>query len=188
MSEPCPQCAIKHLSMALAFLPTKPERVDPISYFLIRAIINLNESITGYPEHLYHAIGFLAELETRLTAAFEGQHPLGFDYADKVRDNRMLLIEDYCMSALVLYRLIEILDDFAFGYDSVYRSSYAAAQIDEAISDFPDAGGLLGVHGEMMELAPAIRLPERDAIVRALQNLSLDYYPKVEKGGDTDGV
>ena len=40
----------------------------------------------------------------------------------------------------------------------------------------------------MMELAPAIRLPERDAIVRALQNLSLDYYPKVEKGGDTDGV
>lgn len=186
MSEPCPQCAIKHLSMALAFLPTKPERVDPISYFLIRAIINLNEAIAGYPEHRYHAIGFLAELETRLTGSFEWLPP-SEDYASKVRNNRMMLIEN-CMPALVLHRLIEILDDFAFGYDSVYRSSYAAAQIDEVISDFPDAGGLLGVDGEMMELAPAVRLPGRDDIVRALQNLTLDYYPEVEKGGDTDGV
>ena len=185
MSEPCPQCAIKHLSMALSLLPTKPERVDPIVYFLVRAIINLNEAITGYPEHLYRAIGFMAELEPRLTAAFEGLPDA--DYADKVRDNRMMLIETGA-SALVLYRLYGLLGELAFGCDSVYRSSYAAAQVDEAISDFPDAGGLLGVHGDMMTLDPETRLPGQDAIVRALQDLTSDYYPKVEKGGDTDGV
>lgn len=185
MSEPCPQCAIKHLSMALAFIPETPEKVDPVIYFFVRAIVNLNESLTGYPEHLYLAIGFLAELEPRLTASFEGLPDA--DYASKVRDARMLLIENG-PSAFVLYKLFNLLDDFAFGCDSVYRSSYAAAQVDEAITDFPDAGGLLGVHGEMMTLNPETRLPDRDIITRALQDLTSDYYPQVEKGGDKNGL
>lgn len=91
----CPNCAIKHLSAALAYLADlyMPERnaieFHPISTsFKARAYVNLIESAEGYHSHLDFAIGLLQRAEE--AHVFNGES----DQAVSCRNYRVELIKD----------------------------------------------------------------------------------------------
>lgn len=82
----CPQCAIKHLSAALAYLlDTTPEdaQFSESALWQSVAMVNLNEVLAGYKSHLWYAIGMLVRAE-------ESMGSLGVAES-KLRDARLLL-------------------------------------------------------------------------------------------------
>lgn len=86
----CPQCAIKHLSAALAYMlrPNREGEVSPVPMsckWLAVAKINLVEVMTGYRSHLWYAVGMLVRSEE--AARCEGSS------CQTVRDARLVLEE-----------------------------------------------------------------------------------------------
>ena len=88
MTPGCPQCAIKHLSAAVAYMAGPYQPVEPVLMsHLWQAIarINLVEVLAGYKSHLWYAVGMLVRSEE--AARCEGS---GCDVA---RDARLVLEE-----------------------------------------------------------------------------------------------
>ena len=73
MTPGCPNCAVKHLSAALAYFVdegnAKSETVDldDALLFVGRAVVNLIESLNGYPSHFDFAIGLIERAEETFT-------------------------------------------------------------------------------------------------------------------------
>lgn len=73
----CPNCAVKHLSAALAhYLDTPRERRDTafsdVAVYLARAMINLVETNTGYKSHKWLAVGLMVKAEEVSTVVSPG--------------------------------------------------------------------------------------------------------------------
>lgn len=84
----CPQCAIKHLSAALAYMLRPDREVSPTPMscmWLAVAKINLVEVMAGYRSHLWYAVGMLVRSEE--AARCEGSS------CQTVRDARLVLEE-----------------------------------------------------------------------------------------------
>ena len=73
MTPGCPNCAVKHLSAALAYFVdegnVKYETGDlgDAPVLVGRAVVNLVESMNGYPSHFDFAIGLIERAEERFT-------------------------------------------------------------------------------------------------------------------------
>ena len=73
----CPNCVVKHLSAALAYLADNPDRCSPspldaateVGTLAARAYVNLVEAMTGYVSHVYLAIGLLERAESSAARA-----------------------------------------------------------------------------------------------------------------------
>lgn len=66
MTPGCPQCAIKHLSAAVAYMAGPYRSVEPVlmsRLWLAVAKINLVEVLAGYKSHLWYAVGVLVRSE-----------------------------------------------------------------------------------------------------------------------------
>lgn len=88
MTPGCPQCAIKHLSAALALKagPYAKDQPVPVSQvWLAVARINLVEVMAGYRSHLWYAVGMLVRSEE--SARIEGSG------CDAAREARLILEE-----------------------------------------------------------------------------------------------
>ena len=65
MTPGCPNCAVKHLSAALAYFVDEGNEkyetvdLDDALVFVGRAVVNLIESLNGYPSHFDFAIGLI---------------------------------------------------------------------------------------------------------------------------------
>ena len=76
MTPGCPNCAVKHLSAALAYFvdsgDTKHEIIglDDAPVFVGRAVVNLVESLNGYPSHFDFAIGLIERAEEKFTFTY----------------------------------------------------------------------------------------------------------------------
>lgn len=76
MTPGCPNCAVKHLSAALAYFVdegnAKCETVDldDALVFVGRAVVNLVESLNGYPSHFDFAIGLIERAEEKFTFTY----------------------------------------------------------------------------------------------------------------------
>ena len=84
----CPQCAIKHLSAAVAYMAGPYQSAEPVlmsRLWLAIAKINLVEVLAGYKSHLWYAVGVLVRSEE--AARCEGS---GCDVA---RSTRLVLEE-----------------------------------------------------------------------------------------------
>lgn len=77
----CPNCVVKHLSAALAYLADNPDRRSPcpldaateVGTLAARAYVNLVEAMTGYASHVYLAIGLLERAESSAARACAGE-------------------------------------------------------------------------------------------------------------------
>lgn len=76
MTPGCPNCAVKHLSAALAYFVDagndKYETGDlgDASVLVGRAVVNLIESMNGYPSHFDFAIGLIERAEETFTFTY----------------------------------------------------------------------------------------------------------------------
>ena len=64
----CPNCAVKHLSAALAYYLDVPRELrdrefSSVEVYLARAMINLVETNTGYESHKWFAMGLMVKAE-----------------------------------------------------------------------------------------------------------------------------
>lgn len=64
----CPNCAVKHLSAALAYYLDVPRELrgrafSDVEVYLARAMINLAETNTGYRSHKWFAVGLMVKAE-----------------------------------------------------------------------------------------------------------------------------
>ena len=64
----CPNCAVKHLSAALAYYLDIPRELrdrafSSVEVYLARAMINLVETNTGYESHKWFAVGLMVKAE-----------------------------------------------------------------------------------------------------------------------------
>ena len=64
----CPNCAVKHLSAALAYYLDVPRELrdrafSSVEVYLARAMINLVETNTGYESHKWFAVGLMVKAE-----------------------------------------------------------------------------------------------------------------------------
>lgn len=148
----CPQCAVKHLSAALAYLLT-PGRwgLRPFGrnrMWLAVAKINLAEVLVGYESHLWYAVGMLQRSEE--TALGEGSA-----YA-VARQARLMLEERGLDSAADALREIESGVVFE-------PSEMAGAHLYEAAREMP---------GELNYPVP----PDESAIVRAIERIRGEYF------------
>ena len=73
MTPGCPNCAVKHLSAALAYFVDEGNAkceafdLDDALVFVGRAVVNLIESLNGYPSHFDFAIGLIERAEEKFT-------------------------------------------------------------------------------------------------------------------------
>lgn len=76
MTPGCPNCAVKHLSAALAYFVDagndKYETGDlgDASVLVGRAVVNLIESMNGYPSHFDFAVGLIERAEEKFTFTY----------------------------------------------------------------------------------------------------------------------
>ena len=76
MTPGCPNCAVKHLSAALAYFVDEGNAkceafdLDDALVFVGRAVVNLIESLNGYPSHFDFAIGLIERAEEKFTFAW----------------------------------------------------------------------------------------------------------------------
>ena len=93
MTPGCPNCAVKHLSAALAYFVdegnAKCETVDldDALVFVGRAVVNLIESLNGYPSHFDFAIGLIERAEETFTRSS------CFKIGGRVREIRLALTD-----------------------------------------------------------------------------------------------
>ena len=93
MTPGCPNCAVKHLSAALAYFVdegnAKCETVDldDAIVFVGRAVVNLIESLNGYPSHFDFAIGLIERAEETFTRSS------CFKTGGRVREIRLALTD-----------------------------------------------------------------------------------------------
>ena len=131
----CPQCAVKHLSAAVAYIAdgeTQAKHVPSIvvGTYMARALINLVETMEGYSTHFDFAIGLLQRAE-ELAASEEGSSARLFMYA--ARSIRVKLIaagpkDDAIGSAITSLEA------------SVDHTCMALGHIREAMRELPERG------------------------------------------------
>ena len=102
MTPGCPQCAVKHLSAALAYLlsPGRHGVFVRSKTWLAVARINLAEVLVGYKSHLWYAVGMLQRSEE--TALGEGSE------CSVARHARLLLEEKGLFGAREALHEIEL--------------------------------------------------------------------------------
>lgn len=139
LTDICPQCALKHLSAALACaLDLERERVSgngaldfPVSDWEVEvgvAIINVAEWASGYDSHLAYAVGRLARAEDIMAATGE------YKYISQVREYRLFLQDEASQSKAV--------QDNRVWYDMINSIAHdskvmAAAHAKEASRELP---------------------------------------------------
>lgn len=131
----CPQCAVKHLSAAVAYIADGEAQANHvpsivIGTYMARALINLVETMEGYSTHFDFAIGLLQRAE-ELAASEEGSSARLFMYA--ARSIRVKLIaagpkDDAIGSAITSLEA------------SVDRACMALGHIREAMRELPGRG------------------------------------------------
>ena len=100
MTPGCPNCAVKHLSAALAYFADEGNAkceafdLDDAIVFVGRAVVNLVESLNGYPSHFDFAIGLIERAEEKFTFAW----PANSQIVGRLRGIRLALT-DGTMSA-----------------------------------------------------------------------------------------
>ena len=154
MTPGCPQCAVKHLSAALAYLLAPGRRGISVSSkeWLAVAKINLAEVLVGYESHLWYAVGMLQRAEE--TALGEGS-----SYA-VARHARLLLEEKGLAGAKEALREIEL--------GAVFEpEEMAGAHLYEAARELP------------REFNYPIA-PDAAVIVRMLENIREVYFDSAE--------
>lgn len=154
MTPGCPQCAIKHLSAALAYL-LAPGRHGFWSFsrkWLAVAKINLAEVLVGYKSHLWYAVGMLQRAEE--TALAEGRP---FEIA---RHARILLEDKGLAGAEEALRKIECGTEFE-------PEEMAGAHLYEAARELPQEFNY-----------PIV--PDAAVIVRMLENVRESYFDSAE--------
>ena len=76
MTPGCPNCAVKHLSAALAYFVDEGNEkyetgdLGDAPVLVGRAAVNLIESLNGYPSHFDFAIGLIERAEEKFTFAW----------------------------------------------------------------------------------------------------------------------
>lgn len=104
MTPGCPNCAVKHLSAALAyFVDAGNEKYETgdlgdASVLVGRAVVNLIESMNGYPSHFDFAIGLIERAEETFTFTFTYTQPVSSSIVGRLRKIRLALT-DGTMSA-----------------------------------------------------------------------------------------
>jgi hypothetical protein len=156
----CPQCAIKHLSAALYYMATRPDRnegsagrepVPEEDELLATAYINLGEVLVGYRSHLWFAVGALQRAE-EIGMRKATEHPGARESAEAARAARLALERDG--ESAVRLAMQHIWD--------IYLSPAAmeAAHMSEAFRElpsFPWGAFLLGSPTSVMEAIERIR-------------------------------
>lgn len=121
LTDPCPQCALKHLSAALAYEldPSRATKLRGKCWMYIGvAFINYSEYWFGYESHLPYAVGMLARAEETGIAE---QLVLG-----GVRELRLKIINNP--------RDTDVRDHFR---GLLRNASLADAHVYEAVREFP---------------------------------------------------
>lgn len=166
----CPQCAIKHLSAALAYMLRPDRKVGPAPascMWLAVAKINLVEVMAGYRSHLWYAVGMLVRSEE--AARCEGSS------CQTARDARLELEErglDGVGSALRM-----IADGVVLDADAL-----ACAHLYEAVRELPD-----------LLVYPLV--PTAETLVHEIERIRAEYFmfdevpaaspEDAEKGGES---
>lgn len=159
----CPNCAVKHLSAALAHsleMRRMGQSSDTDNYAIVaaRAFINLVEFLEGYAKHLPFAVGLLVMAEEEAEAAGAG------DFADRMRIIRLHLIEK---GPQFEHRFADKL------YCELCHADLAWAHIAEAFREMPNDTVAVGTELD----------PER--ILSEINRLRETYFEfDEEKGGE----
>lgn len=148
MTPGCPNCAVKHLSAALAHWVEQGSKVstvdyeDEVSVLLARAYINLVEASEGYRSHLYFAIGLLERAEEFIVSSARLS-----DEATDIREIRVgLILNGYQGIPMAAIRLLTRLTPAALiaghvreakrelpGYDLLHDTPVTVEKILEAL-------------------------------------------------------
>lgn len=180
----CPQCAIKHLSAALYYMATRPDRnegsagrepVPEEDELLARAYINLGEVLVGYRSHLWFAVGALQRAE-EIGMRQAPERPGAGETAETARAVRLVVELDG--EAAVRTAMQYIWDSF------LSPAAMEAAHVSEACRElpgFPWGAFLLGTPTSVMEAIERIRN----------EYFTTDEAPAAstedaEKGGESD--
>ena len=131
----CPQCAVKHLSAAVAYIAdgeVSAKHVPSIvvGTYMARALINLVETMEGYRTHFDFAIGLLQRAE-ELAASDEGSSARLLMYA--ARSIRIKLIAAGPKDAAVGAAITSL-------EASVDHTCMALGHIREAMRELPERG------------------------------------------------
>jgi len=81
----------------------RPSCLECVKKHIAQAIILLKESISGYPEHLWLAIGHLAEAEEESIKNYP-------QFADKIRKDRLELMNNKGEESNLLLLIKEIME------------------------------------------------------------------------------
>ena len=133
----CPQCAIKHLSAAIAYAANdrRGGLVSNGGVAYARAMINLAEVLTGYRSHLWYAVGLLVKCEERFAAVEEPENPQpGTDTLrcyrlKKLAREARLLLEQHPESVAEAYGILDA--------GVVFPGEMAMAHASEAQRELP---------------------------------------------------
>lgn len=163
----CPQCAIKHLSAALAYLADGADfNGNDAEVFAARAVVNLIEFTEGYRTHAWFAVGLMVKAEER--AATFGMN----DFAAKVREARMKFSDGSIDAAEAVLLLMAV----------VHESDLYVAHMAEAERELP---GL-----DLNAIAAIDNVGDRaKAIGAEIEKINETYFPEEtqeRKGGESD--
>lgn len=161
MTPGCANCAVKHLSAALAFIADGAARDIQLHVFTVlaaRAYVNLTEVPMGYRSHFPFAIGLLARAE----AAAVGVNAI--DYAAAFRGFRLRLVSEGESAIPGVLTDLEVY---------VSPEALTRAHLSEAEREFP---ALYGVPADAETIIEKIR-EIRDAYF---------FINEERKGGDED--
>ena len=95
MTPGCPNCAVKHLSAALAYFVDEGNEkcetgdLGDAPVLVGRAAVNLIESMNGYPSHFDFAIGLIERAEEKFTFAWSSC----FKTVGRLREIRLALTD-----------------------------------------------------------------------------------------------
>lgn len=176
----CPQCAIKHLSAAIAY--AADDRRDGcisnggVAY--ARAKINLAEVLTGYKSHLWYAVGLLVKCEERFAAVKEPDNPdpwtantLRCYRLKKLAREARLLLELHPESVAEAYDLLDT--------GRVYPCEMAHAHACEAMRELPAMADRI-----LMRTPGDYYGPETLDIIEEIRKEFFDLPPSTVPGGE----
>ena len=175
LTDPCPQCALKHLSAALFYVASlKPdENIMPFADEVCAAIalVNIAEYKRGYKSHFGYIVGALTAAEDSATKD---------EHGEQARVARLSFIAGNISHA------VNVLDAV------VTRKALARAHAREAFRELPMLSTADGVADCVVEAllhgsdAREFIDAAQDAIVWVRENFFDDAQP-AQIGGDTNG-